>query len=188
MPANDTKRFAVLLPEADKRRLKTLAASRGLTLQEALHQAFEAWAAQLQARALAPDPLQGALAGADSEKPGAPDQAATFRRDQRLAEAKCPSTPVGRQLPGLQGGALLWFQQAGRLDWAKCSAVARVPTGTGNTWVVRATSVPVAHIFQRFAEGCRFGEIAEELGLSPEQMNPILQFAAEAGLFPGGVP
>jgi len=50
MPANDTNLLAVRLPEAQKRRIKSLAASQGLTLREALHEAFEAWASQLEAQ------------------------------------------------------------------------------------------------------------------------------------------
>ena len=38
------------MPEAQKRRIKSLAASQGLTLREALHEAFEAWASQLEAQ------------------------------------------------------------------------------------------------------------------------------------------
>jgi len=41
--------LAVRIPEAERRRIKSLAASQGLTLQEAVHQAMEAWAAKLQA-------------------------------------------------------------------------------------------------------------------------------------------
>ena len=43
------KLLAVRIPEADRRRIKSLAASQGVTLQEAVHQAMEAWAAKLQA-------------------------------------------------------------------------------------------------------------------------------------------
>ncbi len=58
MPANDTNLLAVRLPEAQKRRIKSLAASQGLTLREALHEAFEAWASRLEAQgATLPDRL-----------------------------------------------------------------------------------------------------------------------------------
>lgn len=39
---NDTTLFAVRLPEAEKRRIKSLAAAQGLNLREAVHEAFEA--------------------------------------------------------------------------------------------------------------------------------------------------
>lgn len=57
------------LPEPELRRIKTLAASRGVTLQEAVHQALEVWASRLQpAVALPIDALQGSLARFDVEK------------------------------------------------------------------------------------------------------------------------
>jgi len=48
MPAKDIKPLFVRLTEVEKRRIKTLAVSQGLTLRQAILQAFEAWAAQLQ--------------------------------------------------------------------------------------------------------------------------------------------
>ena len=63
MAINDIKLFAVRLSEAEKRRIKTLAASQGLTLREAVVEAFAAWEAQLQSGAHTPDPARGASAG-----------------------------------------------------------------------------------------------------------------------------
>jgi hypothetical protein len=48
MPANDTKLLSVRLSEAERRRIKVLAASQGLTLRQAVIEAFEAWASKLQ--------------------------------------------------------------------------------------------------------------------------------------------
>ena len=70
MPAS--KQIAVLsvrLPEEELRRIKSLAASRGVTLQEAVHQALEVWASCLQPAVAPPlDALQGSLARLDVEK------------------------------------------------------------------------------------------------------------------------
>ena len=70
MPAN--KQIAVLsvrLPASKLRRIKSLAASRGVTLQEAVDQALEAWALHLKpAVLLPPDALEGSLAGIDVER------------------------------------------------------------------------------------------------------------------------
>jgi uncharacterized protein (DUF433 family) len=182
---SDPRRLAVLLPEADHRRLKTLAASSGLTLRQALHQAFEAWAAQLKARALAPDPLRGTPAGADEDKPDEPDRTAASERNQGPPAGKPYATSGRARTKKLQGAALAWFRKAGTLDWAQCPATELVPTTIGNLRMVRGTHVPVSAIFQRFAEGQKFGEIAQALGLTPEQLKPILQFGAANGLFPG---
>lgn len=78
MAAKDTKLLSVRLPEADRRRIKTLAASQGLTLREALGQAFEAWASQLQSAAPTPGAEWDASAALDGKKPGRPKRAATL--------------------------------------------------------------------------------------------------------------
>ena len=49
MPKERTHLFQVRISEEEKRRIKTLAASRGLTLQKALTEAFAAWAKELKA-------------------------------------------------------------------------------------------------------------------------------------------
>jgi len=70
MLTKNTKLLAVRLPEADKRRFKSLAASVGISLQEAVHQALDVWASVLEpegAPTLCPPP--GHLAGVDSKKP-----------------------------------------------------------------------------------------------------------------------
>ncbi len=83
-----TKLLSVRLPEAERRRIKSLAASQGLTLAEAIREAFEAWASQLQRQgASPPDALAMALSIAvpedtyaadrrSSRKPGRPARAA----------------------------------------------------------------------------------------------------------------
>lgn len=75
MASLSTKLLAVRLPEAEKRRMKSVAASQGLSLQEAVHQAMEAWASRLQAEGalpLAPPPQ----ATADLRKPRRQERAA----------------------------------------------------------------------------------------------------------------
>lgn len=56
------------LPESDLRRFKSLAASRGLTIQEALHQAVDAWSARLPGNHMGDlEDLEGSLAGVEVE-------------------------------------------------------------------------------------------------------------------------
>ncbi len=65
-----SKLLAVRLPEAERRRVKSLAASQGLTLQEAVRQALDAWMSKLQAEgALSFAPLAGDTLGSVSQKP-----------------------------------------------------------------------------------------------------------------------
>ena len=70
MPNQPTKLLAVRVPEAERRRIKSLAALRGLTLQEAVHQAIEAWASQFQAEgALTLEPWPVPEADTSAQKP-----------------------------------------------------------------------------------------------------------------------
>jgi hypothetical protein len=62
------KVLSVRLPVAEVRRLKILAAGRGVTVQEAVHEAIEAWASQPPVKDCEPlDALQGSLADVDFE-------------------------------------------------------------------------------------------------------------------------
>ena len=70
MPRSQSILFQVRLTESEKRRIKTLAASQGLTFRQATVRAYEAWASQLQSQARAADPALGVSAGAQLEKPG----------------------------------------------------------------------------------------------------------------------
>src|SRR5271157_1324113 len=114
--ATNTK-LVMRLTEAEKRRIKTLAVSQGLTLGQAAVEAFEVWAAQLASRALPADPARGTPADAALEKPGRPDRAATPKRDQRRAEGKPPSALGGGSVPNLGALAGDWPARAMQLDW-----------------------------------------------------------------------
>jgi hypothetical protein len=85
MPA--TKQIGILsvrLPVPELRRIKTLAASRGVTIQEAVHQALEAWASHLQPTVALPlDALQGSLARMDVEKLMRQERKTELRKDRR---------------------------------------------------------------------------------------------------------
>ena len=75
------KVLSVRLPEAELRRFKSLAASRGVSVQAAVHQAMEAWASQ-EERNVPLEPLaalEGSLADVD-----------VFRllREEKAAEAR----------------------------------------------------------------------------------------------------
>ena len=95
MAPSETKLLSVRLPEAERRSIKIMAASQGVTIRQAIHEAFDAWAAQLQSRAHTPDAGRGTPAGADSEKPRQPNHSATPRQDRRSAEA--PRERLGRE-------------------------------------------------------------------------------------------
>jgi hypothetical protein len=74
------KVLSVRLPEAELRRFKSLAASRGVSVQTAVHQALEAWASEERESPVEPlAALEGSLADVD-----------VFRllREERGAEAR----------------------------------------------------------------------------------------------------
>ena len=183
MPAKDISLLFVRLTEAEKRRIKTLAVSQGLTLREAILQAFEAWAEKLQSHALPADPARVTPAGADWEKPGSPKRAATPRQDRQRAEGALPSTSGGGQGPKQAGPSRAWLSRAGQLDWSKCPAAERVRGKMGHVWVVRGTDAPLAEIFQSVADGHPFLEIAEVFEITLRQLVAILQFAAEGAIW-----
>jgi hypothetical protein len=84
-----SKQVAVLsvrLPASKLRRIKSLAASRGVTLQAAVDQALEAWALHLKpALPLPLDALEGTLAGVDVERIMREDRKAELAKDQARA-------------------------------------------------------------------------------------------------------
>ena len=181
-----TKLLAIRLPEADKRRIKSLAASRGMTLQEAVHQALEAWASQLQPEGAPPlGPLPGPRAGADLQKPRRQGRAAKRTQDKRPGTDGRPgSKSAGGQAQNPEGASLAWLRQAAELDWSKCPAAESVPGKTGSVWVFRGTDIPLADVFISLEEGHPVGEVAQGFGLTREQMKAILQFAAQGLVIP----
>ena len=84
MPAS--KQISVLsvrLPAAELRRIKSMAASRGVTLQEAVHQALADWSFNAPASALpALDSVEGSLADMDVEKLMREDRERELARDR----------------------------------------------------------------------------------------------------------
>ena len=87
MPAS--RQIAVLsvrLPASKLRRIKSLAANRGVTLQQAVDQALEAWALHLKPVVPLPlDALEGSLAGVDVERIMRADRKAERAKDRARA-------------------------------------------------------------------------------------------------------
>jgi hypothetical protein len=78
------KILSVRLTESDLRRFKSIAASRGLKLQEAVHQALEAWMSLVPRTDPAPlDTLQSSLASVDIENTMHADKEAELAEDLR---------------------------------------------------------------------------------------------------------
>ena len=86
MPASKHLRvLSVRLPEADLRRFKSLAASRGVTVQDAVHEALEAWSTLVpKVPRDSLDLLQGSLAEVDIEKLRREERETELARERRL--------------------------------------------------------------------------------------------------------
>jgi len=84
MPASkQVGMLSVRLPALQLRRIKSLAASRGVTLQEAVHQALEVWASRLKPPVALPlDALQGSLARLDVQKMMRQERKAEIAKDK----------------------------------------------------------------------------------------------------------
>ena len=85
MPA--TKQIGVLsvrLPASELRRIKSVAARRGVTLQEAVHEALDAWASRTRSMLMLPplDSLEGSLADVNLEKLMREDRKSEFAKDR----------------------------------------------------------------------------------------------------------
>ncbi len=197
----DIKPIFVRLSEAERRRIRTLAVSQGLTMRQAILQAFEAWASQLRSggltaaskrRSLSGPEISRAPAGTPSKAGRQPAYASTGQPGGRpvetLPSAGAPSLAGGGSLPGLEALAEDWLRKADHFDWSKCPAAECVQTKKGNVWVAGGTLVPLVHIFEAVAGGNPLPEIAEVYDLTVQQLTTLLQFAAEgaAPSAPGG--
>jgi hypothetical protein len=85
MPASQHLRtLSVRLPESEIRRIKSLAATRGVTVQEAVHQALDSWAADLRPSSPeALESLEGSLAGVNIAKLMREEKKNERRKEQR---------------------------------------------------------------------------------------------------------
>ena len=184
MSKHEIKPIFVRLRGAERQRIRILAVSQGLTMREAIVQAFEAWAAQHKSG----QPIAGGKRStsgsaerrtASAQAKGRPQQPASAgRQAARLAEVASALTGAALD-PGLAALAADWPARAARLDWSKCPAAECIQTKSGNIWVASGTLVPLVHVFQAVAQDNALPEIAEVYGFGLEQLIALLRFAAE---------
>lgn len=65
------------------------------------------------------------------------------------------------------------------LDWLQCPATVGIPGKRGGAWVFRGTRTPIATVFENLQE-LSVGELVEEFGVTLEQVEAVLQFAAHS--------
>jgi uncharacterized protein (DUF433 family) len=170
-------KIVVRLTLAEKSHIRTLAASQGLTLRQAILHAFAAWEPQLTARQpAAPQPAQPSPAAAGSQGPAEQTARARSAADRAGQGPRAPSG--GSPVISLPARAAEWLRQAaGQLDWSKCPEAECLHGKTRKVWVVRDTCVPLAHILEAVAEGHPLAEIAEVHEITLQQLMAIVQFA-----------
>jgi uncharacterized protein (DUF433 family) len=65
------------------------------------------------------------------------------------------------------------------LDWSQCKAVESVPGKRSGAWVFRGTRTPVSVVFENLQD-MSVDEIVEEFGVTREQVEAVLDFAAQS--------
>ncbi|HEY3739949.1 MAG TPA: DUF433 domain-containing protein [Bryobacteraceae bacterium] len=71
----------------------------------------------------------------------------------------------------------------GSLDWSQCPAVESVPGKRSGAWVFRGTRMPISTVFENLQD-MSVDELIEEFGVTREQVEAVLQFAARTAEAP----
>jgi uncharacterized protein (DUF433 family) len=69
------------------------------------------------------------------------------------------------------------------LDWSQCPAVESIPGKRSGAWVFRGTRTPVSTVFENL-EDMSVDELIEEFGVTREQVQAVLEFAAQSAEAP----
>ena len=69
------------------------------------------------------------------------------------------------------------------LDWSQCPAVESIPGKRSGAWVFRGTRTPVSTVFENLQD-MSVDELVEEFGVTREQVQAVLQFAAHTADVP----
>jgi len=65
------------------------------------------------------------------------------------------------------------------LDWSQCPLVESIPGKQGGAWVFRGTRMPVSTVFENLQD-MNVDELVDEFGVTREQVQGVLQFAAHS--------
>jgi uncharacterized protein (DUF433 family) len=69
------------------------------------------------------------------------------------------------------------------LDWSQCPAVESIPGKRSGAWVFRGTRTPVSTVFENLQD-MSVDELVEEFGVTREQVQAVVQFAARTAEAP----
>ena len=65
------------------------------------------------------------------------------------------------------------------LDWSQCPAVESIPGKVSGAWVFKGTRTPVSLVFENLQD-MSVDELIDEYGVTREQVQAVLQFAAHS--------
>ena len=65
------------------------------------------------------------------------------------------------------------------LDWSQCPAVESIPGKRSGAWVFKDTRMPVSAVFENLQD-MSVDELVEEFGVTREQVQAVLAFAAHS--------
>ena len=65
------------------------------------------------------------------------------------------------------------------LDWSQCPAVESIPGKRSGAWVFKHTRTPVSIVFENLQD-MSVDELVEEFGVTREQVQAVLAFAAQS--------
>jgi uncharacterized protein (DUF433 family) len=69
------------------------------------------------------------------------------------------------------------------LDWSQCAAVESSPGKRSGAWVFKGTRMPVSTIFENLQD-MSVDELVEQFGVTREQVEAVLKFAARSAEVP----
>ena len=69
------------------------------------------------------------------------------------------------------------------LDWSQCPAVESMPGKVSGAWVFKNTRTPVSTVFENLQD-MSIDELMDEFGVTREQVEAVLQFAAHSAEAP----
>jgi uncharacterized protein (DUF433 family) len=180
------KFLSVRMPEAQSRLVKSLAASLGLSLQEVVSQALDAWILQHGPKARRRRNRQSAAVASQHAEKAKPQVEEGRRAESTGRVAGTGDTATQARATAASGWE--WLSGARRLDWSKCSEVELVSTKVGRVWIFRGTRVPLPAVLRDFMDGLSMEEVLARCdGLTAKQVKAVLQFAVQ-GLAPSAAP
>jgi len=65
------------------------------------------------------------------------------------------------------------------LDWSQCPAVESIPGKRSGAWVFKGTRTPISVVFENLQD-MTVDELVEEFGVTREQVEAVLEFAAHS--------